>query len=886
MRITHARVAALAVAVAAGLAAPPAFASGLAGAATSRAKTVAVSPSPGDRFATPQTTISFRGVTPAALGTVRVTGSRSGVHPGSLVADPKGATIWKPRAPFAPGERVTVHTAVTIAGARGDSFSFTVARIAPHAPEVLSPESGTGARATVSASAAPPEPASSLPRQVAATCKPGLISFRSEPDLLPPGDCVNQAATGTAPGFLLVAPMGTRNRGNGAAILTNQGNLIWYDPVNEPKVHNLQRVTYDGQPMLAFYQGNPAGAHGVGEFVLMNEHYQVVSYIRAGNGDEADLHELTITPQNTALIGSYVPVKMNLTAYGGSASQVVYSYVVQEIDVATGNVLFSWNSLDHVPVTDSEYPVPTSGAAFDYFHGNSIALTTDGNLLISGRNVSAVYDVDHTTGAVIWKLGGKHSSFTLAPSGQQWFCYQHHARQPAANVITLFDDGGTGPSTCANHASRGLTLTLDTTSHTATITQDLGHNPPLHAGIVGSNQTLPHGDALVSWGNVPELTEFNSAGKSNFDMSLSGRTYRAYRSPWTGIPDYLPAVASRQGSGNAVTVYVSWNGDTQVASWQILAGSSPSSLRPVGQPEGKVGFQTQMTVHTAGPLIAAQARDSSGKVLATSPAVPTSYTPPGRGYYVGTRNGNVYNFDAPFYGSPASSHRKPDAPLVGIVVPPTRSGYYLPSSAGNVYNYGAPFYGSLTASGRKPSSPVIGLGAYRGTGYYLATSGGDVYNYGKAPFDGSPNSSGTTLTAPVSGIAVDPKGGYWLVEQDGGVLNFGAPWLGSEQGKTLSSPVVGIAAEPSGDGYLLVTAKGDVYNFGHAAWHGSPATSAVHLSSPVVGIATQQATKARQQPTGYYVVCANGDVYNYGMFLPGSPNGLPLPAPVDGVGVN
>ena len=78
--------------------------------------------------------------------------------------------------------------------------------------------------------------------------------------------------------------------------------------------------------------------------------------------------------------------------------------------------------------------------------------------------------------------------------------------------------------------------------------------------------------------------------------------------------------------------------------------------------------------------------------------------------------------------------------------------------------------------------------------------------------------------------------------------------------------------------------KGNVYNFGHAPTYGSPATSVIHLSSPVVGIATQQPTTARPQPTGYYVVCANGDVYNYGVFLPGSPIGLPLPASIDGVG--
>ncbi len=116
------------------------------------------------------------------------------------------------------------------------------------------------------------------------------------------------------------------------------------------------------------------------------------------------------------------------------------------------------------------------------------------------------------------------------------------------------------------------------------------------------------------------------------------------------------------------------------------------------------------------------------------------------------------------------------------------------------------------------------------------------------------------------------------------MLNFGAPWFGSEGGKPLPAPVVGIAAEPNGEGYLLVTSQGNVYTFGQAPSYGSPAASVVHLSSPVTGIATQQPTSALQQPTGYYVVCANGDVYNYGVFLPGSPNGLPLPAPIDGAG--
>ena len=459
-------------------------------------------------------------------------------------------------------------------------------------------------------------------------------------------------------------------------------------------------------------------------------------------------------------------------------------------------------------------------------------------MLVAGRNVSAAYLVDHSTGDVVWQLGGKHSSFTLTPAGEQWFCYQHDVREPTQNVVTIFDDGASGPASCPNHASRALTVTLDTSAHTATVTRSLQHNPALSATFLGSNRTLSNGDTLVSWGELKEITEFNANDQSNFDMSLSGFSYRAFRAPWTGSPAYPPAIATSKGSGTVVRVYASWNGATQVASWQVLAGSKPSSMAAVGQRVPKMTFETGITVNTTAPLVAVQARDASGNVLATSPAVPSNYTPSPRGYYVGT-------------------------------------------TAGNVYNFGAPFYGSLPSTRRTAPAPVVGLAAYRGSGYYLATSKGNVYNF-NVPWYGS--TARVTLPAPVVGIAVDQAtGGYWLATSKGNVYNFNAPWYGSTARMTLSAPVVGIAAEPNGAGYLLVTSKGNVYNFGQAPWYSSPAASVVHLASPVVGIGTQQPTSTQQQPTGYYVVCSNGDVYNYGIALPGSPN-APLPAAIDGVG--
>jgi outer membrane protein assembly factor BamB len=99
---------------------------------------------------------------------------------------------------------------------------------------------------------------------------------------------------------------------------------------------------------------------------------------------------------------------------GGPADQQVIDGVVQEIDIATGKVLFQWNSADHVPYRDSHAPLPPAAdRPWDWFHINAVHLDTDGNLLVSSRNTWTVYKVNRHTGKIMWELGGKQSSFTL-----------------------------------------------------------------------------------------------------------------------------------------------------------------------------------------------------------------------------------------------------------------------------------------------------------------------------------------------------------------------------------------------------------------------------------------------------------------------------------------
>ena len=67
----------------------------------------------------------------------------------------------------------------------------------------------------------------------------------------------------------------------------------------------------------------------------------------------------------------------------------------------------------------------------------------------------------------------------------------------------------------------------------------------------------------------------------------------------------------------------SWNGATEVASWQLLGGTSANSLQIVGAPVNKMGFETSIPDSTAtDKVFEMEALDATGKILGTSP--PTS----------------------------------------------------------------------------------------------------------------------------------------------------------------------------------------------------------------------------------------------------------------------
>jgi len=560
------------------------------------AQALSLSPLNATPDASPHTQISFLGAPADEIADVSVVGSRSGHHSGRLAsyASATGASFL-PTHPFLEGEHVTASALVGPAG-HGErvSTNFTVARLDRYHFTPMS---------------APPP------------AKPGTVqSFVSQPTLQPPSVQVTVASPQATPGDVFLAP--DHGYGQwGPMIIDGAGRLVWFQPApKENAAMDLKVESYQGRPVLVWWQGYIANLGvGFGTDEIYDSSYRPVAQVRAGNGYWADLHDIQITPQGSAFITAYSLVHADLSSAGGSRDGTLQDAILQEVDVKTGLVMFEWHAYGHVALSDSySHPPASPSQPWDYFHINSISLDPwgDGNFLISARNTWAGYEIDHLTGQILWRLGGKHPSFKMgAGTGT---AYQHNIRWQPDDTITIFDDGATPKE---HSQSRVIRERIDWSNRTVALLSRYVHSPSLLTGSQGNDQVLPNGNSFVGWGAQPYFTEFNSSGQTLFDAHIPapGSTYRAYRFPWNATPTTPPAIAVKPGAPGSDTVYASWNGATEVSRWRVLAGASPTSLTPL-LTVPRNGFETAIPLRSTAGYFAAQALGSTGQVLGTSSA--------------------------------------------------------------------------------------------------------------------------------------------------------------------------------------------------------------------------------------------------------------------------
>ena len=359
----------------------------------------------------------------------------------------------------------------------------------------------------------------------------------------PPPVTILTPATGLGDGYIFVTPTSYSGKyANGPEILDTQGNVVWFHAIPDKQTSaDFRTQRYHGKQVLTWWQGTGLGGLSCGTDYIYDNHFNQIATVQAGNGFCADGHEFLISPWNTALITIFAAATADLTSIGGPTNQTVINGIVQEIDIPTGNVLFQWNSADHVPYSSSQRPLPSKASQpWNWFHVNSVHVDTDGNLLIDSRHTWAVYKVDHASGDVIWTLGGKASSFTLAAAAGQVlnqaneiFTWQHDPGALGNGLYSVFDNESDGASQFLPY-SRAVVVQLNENTQVATLVASYNQPEGLVAPHEGNAQATDDGNLFVGWGALPYFSAFDPGGNLIFNAQFPAgvNSYRAYFLPF------------------------------------------------------------------------------------------------------------------------------------------------------------------------------------------------------------------------------------------------------------------------------------------------------------------------------------------------------------------
>ncbi|KAL4972589.1 ASST-domain-containing protein [Aspergillus desertorum] len=444
-----------------------------------------------------------------------------------------------------------------------------------------------------------------------------------------------------APGYWFVAPywylFGERRSNRwtpcqtGPYIYDQDGDLVWagsckYGNRNPPSRPKTGRQTEPGSD---------------GYLVLLNDRYEEVSRTPIPAADY-DTHELQITsnPRRGISIVLY-PITMHIDTGG-----------FVEFDLETGERTFQWVAHDHIGLDESFVFVHTDAKPNpDYAHLNSVQKTDGGNYLLSARHCDTIYYIDGLDGHVIWRLGGRKSSFAQ----NFHFERQHDARFLFVNethmTLTFLNNAGDEriilePVSAAMHVMLDLTTMIATlltryNRPDGQVTNRRGNVQTIDFQLPGSNHTGTSTiNVLAAWSNDAYISEHKLDGTLLMEARFASHrfdTYRAFKLPWVSrAPSNPPALAgaahgasSNTSSFSSTTMHVSWNGATEVRHWRFYARapvvSNATHMNPTRIPDRveigtvpKRGFETSFIVPGYMSNISVEALDINGVIPGSS----------------------------------------------------------------------------------------------------------------------------------------------------------------------------------------------------------------------------------------------------------------------------
>jgi outer membrane protein assembly factor BamB len=225
-----------------------------------------------------------------------------------------------------------------------------------------------------------------------------------------------------------------------------------------------------------------------------------------GSGADERIHFFTYDHRTT-----------DITAFGGAPDGLLAGHQLVRLR-SDGATEFEWNAWDHLALDEwIEPPQPGGAVPPDYDHPNSVTFDRDGHYIVSMRHLGQVLKIDAATGAILWRLGGAESDFSIVNDPLDGFSAQHSALILPNGNLLLFDNG-------TRHdppESRAVEYALDPAAGTATLVWEFRHSPAIYTPFTGSVQRLANGNTLIGYAWVGRAVEVSSAGTVAWEAELA-----------------------------------------------------------------------------------------------------------------------------------------------------------------------------------------------------------------------------------------------------------------------------------------------------------------------------------------------------------------------------
>ncbi|GDX51601.1 hypothetical protein LBMAG27_06480 [Bacteroidota bacterium] len=340
--------------------------------------------------------------------------------------------------------------------------------------------------------------------------------------------------TGIDKGYFLFTPTdqnGMAPSSHYFAIMDYTGHLIYYFNGYSQATSSIINFSLFKNHLFSFYRG--------GKFFLADSNFNVVDTITATSGYYNDPHDIQLLSNGNYIILAKELVTMDLSGFNlfthtyspGDSSALVTCGVLQEFNPA-GQLVWQWKTQDHFTFDEAHPFWLFAPDTLDWSHLNAVEEDLDGNILVSSRFFNEIFKVNHTTGNIMWRLGGSHNQFTFIGDSIP-FKGQHDIRVHPDGSYTLFDNGFFYPS----HKAKAEQFLLDTVAYTATFIRKVYAANFGFSGSRGNAQFFNNGNVMIDWGGMSnDNLVFSIVDSSNseicrlsFDDSLT--SYRSYYYP-------------------------------------------------------------------------------------------------------------------------------------------------------------------------------------------------------------------------------------------------------------------------------------------------------------------------------------------------------------------